>query len=175
MNTLLCPLVYIGMQCCQTTMVLRSECRCKRASAPQLEAQLSSTKSCSRTDLARWPSLFRWRTHRSPEYFVNFRRFKLPVTLDLAKRRFYKALPRYQQTQKLLEELQELCIDVYQRHHARKLERWLVLYIQLFFLVLLLLQELCLCVIQLHHACNLETWSAYSHCGLRTLQMVYNF
>ena len=66
----------------------------------------------------------RWRTHRSPEYFVNFRRFKLPVTLELAKRRFYKALSRYQQTQKLMEELQELCIDVYHRHHARKLAKW---------------------------------------------------
>lgn len=198
MNALLCPLVYIGMQCCQKTMVLRSECRCKQASARQFEAQLRSSKRCSRTDLAQWSSLFRcgihgspeyfvsfwyfklpgiswlsgfrWRTHRSPEYFVNFRRFKLPVTLDMAKRRFYKALPRYQQTQKLLEELQELCIDVYQRHHARKLEKWSVLYIQLLFLVLLLLQELCLCVIQSHHACNLETWSAYPHCRLRTKQ-----
>lgn len=66
----------------------------------------------------------RWRTHRSPEYFVNFRRFELPVSLESAKRRCYKALSNYSQTRPHMESLQELCIDVYQRHHARKLAAW---------------------------------------------------
>lgn len=69
-------------------------------------------------------ALHRWRTHRSPEYYVNFRRFKLPVSLESAKRRCYKALSRYNETQAHMETLRELCIDVYQRHHARKLAAW---------------------------------------------------
>lgn len=68
--------------------------------------------------------LHRWRTHRSPEYFVNFRRFKLPVSLESAKRRCYKALSHYSETHAHMETLKELCIDVYQRHHARKLAAW---------------------------------------------------
>jgi hypothetical protein len=69
-------------------------------------------------------ALRRWRTHRSPEYFVNFRRFKLPVSLEAAKRRCYKALSRYSETQAHMESLKELCIDVYHRHHARKVAAW---------------------------------------------------
>ncbi|KAL0040405.1 hypothetical protein WJX77_006212 [Trebouxia sp. C0004] len=69
-------------------------------------------------------SFARWRTHRSPEYFVNFRRFKLPVSLESAKRRCYKALSRYSETQAHMESLKELCIDVYHRHHARKVAAW---------------------------------------------------
>jgi len=69
-------------------------------------------------------ALCRWRTHRSPEYFVNFRRFKLPVSLEAAKRRCYKALTRYSETQAHMESLKELCIDVYHRHHARKVAAW---------------------------------------------------
>ncbi|KAL0049611.1 hypothetical protein WJX82_006036 [Trebouxia sp. C0006] len=69
-------------------------------------------------------SFARWRTHRSPEYFVNFRRFKLPVSLEAAKRRCYKALTRYSETQAHMESLKELCIDVYHRHHARKVAAW---------------------------------------------------
>lgn len=70
------------------------------------------------------PKSCRWRTHRSPEYFVNFRRFELPVSLESAKRRCYKALSKYSQTRPHMDNLQELCIDVYQRHHARKLAAW---------------------------------------------------
>ena len=90
-----------------------------------------SNLSCLRTitlplighnDAAR--AVCRWRTHRSPEYFVNFRRFELPVSLESAKRRCYKALSKYSQTRPHMENLQELCIDVYQRHHARKLAAW---------------------------------------------------
>ena len=73
--------------------------------------------------------LCRWRTHRSPEYFVNFRRFELPVSLESAKRRCYKALSNYSQTRPHMENLQELCIDVYQRHHARKLAAWCATYL----------------------------------------------
>ena len=67
---------------------------------------------------------FRWRTHRSPEYYVNFRRFALPVSLESAKRRCYKALSKYSQTRPHMDNLRELCIDVYQRHHTRKLAAW---------------------------------------------------
>ncbi|KAA6420263.1 MAG: hypothetical protein FRX49_09747 [Trebouxia sp. A1-2] len=69
-------------------------------------------------------SFARWRTHRSPEYFVNFRRFQLPVSLESAKRRCYKALSRYSETQAHMDSLKELCIDVYHRHHARKVAAW---------------------------------------------------